>query len=114
MSSLVRPLTQLFGVVFTLIGIAGFILGDAVWVFEVNTTHNIVHLLTGLLGFGAAMNGKERLYLLTIGVVYAAVAAMGFAMDGDILGLFHANDEDNYLHTAVAVLGILVGTSKKK
>ena len=113
MSSLVRPATQLLGVVFTLVGIAGFFTGNYVLWFEVNTTHNIVHLATGLLGLWAAMAGKERMYLLVIGLAYAVVAIAGFLQGGDIFGLFHANDADNYLHAAVAVVGIILGTSRR-
>lgn len=114
MSSLVRPVTQLLGVVFTLVGIAGFFMGDMVFIFEVNMVHNIVHIATGLIALWAATAGKERMFLILFGLVYAAVAFLGFTQGGDILGFFHANDADNYLHAVVAVLCIVLGTSKKK
>lgn len=113
MKALVRPITQLLGVVFTLVGIAGFVMGDMVFIFEVNMIHNIVHLATGLVALWAATAGKERMFLLVFGLVYAAVAIVGFTQGGDILGLFHANDADNYLHAVVALVSILLGTSKK-
>lgn len=113
MSSLVRPLTQLLGVVFTLVGIAGFFMGDMVLFFEVNMLHNIVHLGTGIVALWAATAGKERMFLLVFGLVYALVAAVGFLQGGDIFGLFHANDADNYFHAVVAVMCIIFGTSKK-
>jgi len=115
MSALIRPVTQLLGVIFTVIGIAGFVMGgDMVLWFEVNMVHNIVHLATGIIALWAAISGKERLFLLIFGLVYALVAVVGFTMGGDILGLFHANDADNYLHATIAVVCILVGSSKKK
>lgn len=114
MSFLVRPVTQLLGVVFTLFGVAGFFMGDMVFMFEVNMTHNIVHIATGLIALWAVTAGKERTFLLIFGLVYAAVAAIGFTQGGDIFGLFHANDADNYLHATVAVVCIVLGTSKKR
>lgn len=115
MSYLVRPVTQLLGVVFTVVGIAGFVMGgDMVLMFEVDMTHNIVHLATGLVGLWAATTGHERMYLLLFGLIYAVVAVVGFTQRGDILGLFHANDADNYLHAAVAVVGIVLGTSRRR
>lgn len=115
MSSLVRPVTQLLGAVFTLVGIAGFVMGgDMVLLFEVNTTHNIVHLATGLIGLWAATSGHERMFLLIFGLVYAVVAAIGLTQGGDILGFFHANDADNYLHAGVAVVCILLATTRRR
>lgn len=115
MSFLIRPVTQLLGVVFTLVGIAGFVLGgDMVFIFEVNTVHNAVHLVTGVIALWAAMSGHERMFLLVFGLIYAAVAVIGFLQGGDVLGLFHANDADNYLHAGVGLVGILLGTSRKR
>ncbi|MBM3231000.1 DUF4383 domain-containing protein [Candidatus Peregrinibacteria bacterium] len=113
MSALVRPVTQLLGVVFVLLGIAGFFMGDMVFIFEVNTIHNVVHLATGLVALWAASAGKERMFLTVFGVIYAAVAFVGFTSGGDVLGLFHANDADNYLHAVVALVCIVLGTSRK-
>ena len=113
MSSLVRPVTLLLGVVLTLAGIAGFFTGGTLLIFQVDTLHNIVHLASGLAGLWAASAGKERLYLLVLGLVYAAVAAVGFVNGGNILGLFMVDQNDNFLHAAIAVVGIALGASKK-
>lgn len=113
MSSLVRPVTLLLGVVLTLVGIVGFFSGGTVLIFQVDTVHNIVHLVSGLAGLWAASAGKERMYLLVLGLVYALVAAIGFAGGSSILGLFAVDQNDNYLHAAIAVVGIVLGASKK-
>lgn len=113
MSSLVRPVTLLLGVVLTLVGIAGFFTGDMLLWFQVDMLHNVIHLASGLAGLWAASAGKERLYLLVFGLIYAGVAAIGFVNGGNILGLIMVNDADNYLHAAIAVVGILLGASKK-
>lgn len=118
MNNLVKQVTLLFGVVLTLVGIAGFFAGDMLLVFEVNTMHNVIHLLSGVVALIAAGAGTSyaRLYLIVFGLVYGLVTVLGFAMNGEVLGLFHANAADNYLHLAIAVvcLGVGFGAGNKK
>lgn len=111
MSSLVRPITQLLGVLFLLLGIAGFVMGGF-WIFDGEMMQNVLYIATGIIGLWAAMNSKERFFLLLTTVVYAAVAILGF-MGGDVLGLFGASDMETYAHTAVAVIALILGTSRK-
>lgn len=76
--------------------------------FDVNLTHNFVHLLTGLLGLGAAAAGAalSLTYALVLGVVYILVGIWGM-LDSDPLGLFaHINPADNVLHFAIGALGL--------
>jgi hypothetical protein len=117
-----------FGLALTLAGILGFFYTadfstgaaaaesgnkDAlVGLFDVNGWHNIVHLASGLLGL--ALVGSyvgSRLYALGFGIVYLAVTAIGFLLgDGHaILGLIPVNTEDNFLHLAISLLGIMAG-----
>ena len=54
----VRTLAKVFGVVFVLVGILGFVPGitsggHLLGIFEVDTTHNIIHLISGILAFVA-------------------------------------------------------------
>ena len=112
MKSLIRPITQAFGVLFTLLGIAGFIT-NGFWVFGNSMMQNIFYIATGMVGLWAAMSSKERMYLLLVAVVYAAVSILGF-MEGDIFGLFSVSVLETYVHTAIAVFALLLGTSKKK
>lgn len=111
MSKLVKQFTLLLGVVLTLVGIAGFFTGGMLLFFEVNPIHNVIHLASGIVALGAAGAGSSyaRLYLIVFGVVYAAVTVIGFVNGGDILGLFHANDADNYLHAAIALSSLGIG-----
>jgi hypothetical protein len=117
MNSLVKQFTLLLGAVLLLIGIAGFFVENTLVIFEVNAIHNIIHLLSGAVGLAAAGMGVRyaRLYLIVFGIVYALVTVIGFVNGGDILGLFHANDADNYLHAAIALssLGIGFGAGSK-
>lgn len=114
MTSLTKSVTWILGIVLVLVGIAGFFM-NPVLIFEVDTVHNIVHLLSGVIALAAASSGERysRMFLIVFGLVYGLVAVIGFVNGGDILGLFHGNDADNYLHTAIAVVCLGVGFGKK-
>jgi hypothetical protein len=121
MTTLVKPLTFILGAVLLVVGIAGFVSalvpgGMLLGLFEVNTIHNVIHILSGVVALWAASSGHAyaRMYLIVFGLVYGLVAILGFAMDGNVLGLFHANMYDNYLHTAIAVACLAVGFGSKK
>lgn len=118
MGSLVKQFTWILGIVFILIGVAGFFTGDMLLVFQVNTVHNIIHLLSGIVALAAVGSGESlaRLYLIVFGLVYALVTVLGFVLPGgDIFGLMTVNMADNYLHAAIALasLGIGFGAGKK-
>jgi hypothetical protein len=84
---------------------------DAVFgALDVNGWHNVVHILTGVLGLVAFRMGAHaaRTYALTFGVVYLVVAAWGFVVgSGDsILSIVPVNTEDNILHLLLGVAGV--------
>lgn len=115
MSPLVKPVTWLLGVVLTLVGIAGFFVEGQLLVFQVDTIHNVVHLLSGVVALWAASSGHAyaRLYLIVFGLVYGVVTVLGFAT-GSIVGLFPVNEADNYLHAGIAAVCLVVGLGSKK
>ena len=114
-----KNITIVFGSVFMLVGLLGFIpnpLVSSEGIFEVNAMHNFVHLLTGtafLLG-GLVLDGKEVITLKAVTAAYFGVALLGFLTSGNtLLGLVHINEADRWLHLglAVAMLGtVLVAT----
>lgn len=107
MNKLGHGFTYVLGAIFLVVGALGFILpSPLLGLFEVDATHNVVHLLSGALAIGAAAGGigMARMYLLAFGLVYAIVTVVGMAMGGDILGLFHVNMMDNYLHAGISAL----------
>jgi hypothetical protein len=114
-----------FGATLVLAGILGFFYsadfstGDAttnpanhdalLGIFDVNGWHNVVHIVSGLVALTLANSWTgSRLYAWGFGLIYLAVAAAGFAIgDGhSILGLIPINTADNFLHVAIAVLGL--------
>jgi hypothetical protein len=116
----VQKLAKLFGVVFILIGILGFVPGitsngHLLGIFEVDALHNIIHLATGLIALWAACSlAHARLFFKIFGVVYALVTVLGFTMDGDVLGLIHTNGADNVLHLVIALVALYAGFVAKE
>jgi Domain of unknown function (DUF4383) len=82
-------------------------------VLDVNAWHNLVHLLSGVVGVLAFASGPRaaRTYALAFGAIYVVVAIWGFIIGGgeSILGFIPVNDEDNVLHAVLGVLGIGAG-----
>lgn len=111
MRSLVKSLTWLLGVVFVLIGVAGFFVDGTLIIFQVDTIHNVIHLLSGIVALAAVGAGESyaRLYLIVFGLVYLLVTILGFVNGGDILGLIQTNRADDYLHGAIAIVALAVG-----
>jgi hypothetical protein len=108
---------RIFGVVLTLVGIAGLFLTtdqdtvESLLGFDVNLTHNFVHLATGVLGLAAGFGALmwARTYAIVFGVIYTGLAIWGFAVgDGfDPFGLLgNVNMADNVLHLGIGLLGI--------
>ena len=115
----------LFGAVLLLVGIVGFaadssfgsgsdVDGSNLIAFEVNGWHNLVHIASGLAGLALARSvAGARAFALGFGAVYGLVTLWGF-IDGDtVLWLVPVNTADNFLHLALAVLGIAAGLARE-
>jgi len=104
------------GAVLTLVGILGFIPalapnGNLLGIFAIDPVHNIVHLLSGIVGLAvayAANGAYSRWYAGIFGAVYALVTIIGFIQGHTVLGLINVNLADNLLHTAIAAASLLV------
>jgi hypothetical protein len=119
-----RVYALVFGAVLTVAGILGFFyssdFGDpgevdgVLGILDVNGWHNVVHLVTGLLGLAAARTyASSRAYALGLGAVYVVVAIWGFVIgDGDaILSIIPVNTEDNVLHLLIGIAGLAAGAA---
>jgi Domain of unknown function (DUF4383) len=116
---MIKTAAVLFGIVFILIGILGFVPGVTdnemlLGIFHVNAAHNIVHLLSGAAALFAGMTstGASRMYFRIFGVVYGLVAVLGLMNMGQhtmLLGLISNNDADTFLHIAIAAVSLLLG-----
>jgi hypothetical protein len=110
------------GVLYTIVGIAGFFVtgfdgfaspeGELLFgIFEVNPTHNIVHLAIGLAGLALWANlGTARIYGWLLAIGYGATFVFGlFVADtnsqANVLAL---NTPDNWLHLGSALAGLAI------
>jgi Domain of unknown function (DUF4383) len=106
-----------FGAVFMLIGILGFVPGTApngmlLGLFHVNAAHNVVHLLTGAIALGVGMTSvpASRLFFQVFGIVYGLVAVLGFVYgERPILGLIANNMADTWLHVLIPAVSLFLG-----
>jgi arginine exporter protein ArgO len=124
----VQTVALVVGVVFLLVGIAGFIPGLTsgydkmsfagmgsmamlLGIFQVSVLHNIVHLLFGIVGVVAARRARSaKLYLIIGGIVYAVLWLYGLVIDNASSANFvPLNTADNWLHFVLAVGMILLG-----
>jgi hypothetical protein len=117
---MVRILAILFGIAFIFGGVAGYGVmpqfvenGLLFGYFEVDTIHNLVHIVTGVLAIMAATSYRlSKLFFILFGLIYAAAAVLGFWHQGDLY-IMHADMADNYLHAGVAIIALLIGFSAK-
>ncbi len=120
-----QNMARLFGIVFLLVGILGFVPGittnlydglnfagndgnaELLGIFQVSILHNIVHGLFGVAGLAlAATASGARTYLVGGGVVYLALWLLGIIGAADWIP---SNSADNWLHLVLGVALIAVG-----
>jgi hypothetical protein len=118
----VQRAAQIFGIVFLLVGIAGFFVeggtsmeadpehaGQLLGLFPVNLLHNVVHLLFGVWGLVAARTFEgARTYGRVGGILYLVLAALGLVVP-DTFGLIPIGGNDVWLHALLGVALAAVG-----
>ena len=122
---MLKKLAILFGVVFLLVGVLGFVPAFApkhddgmrylLGLFMVGGIHNVVHLLSGAVALYAGMTSEKfsQLWFRIFGSVYALVTVIGFIQKTTVLGIFHVNTGDNFLHLVLAVAILAIGFAVK-
>ena len=127
----VQNVARLVGIVFLLVGIAGFIPGvttnlydglefagddgtaELLGLFQVSVLHNIVHGLFGIAGLAlAATASGARTYLIGGGAIYIALFLLGIVGGGDWIPV---NNADNWLHLVLGagMIGLGVVTTRE-
>lgn len=118
--SLTRIVVLIFGAVYVLVGLLGFLgepivvegahenmesaSGDLLGLFPINALHNIVHLAIGaFLLWGATQHDRAVLSARVVGGVYLVVGLLGLVAP-DTFGLMPIGGNDVWLHLASAAL----------
>ncbi|MEZ5566635.1 MAG: DUF4383 domain-containing protein [Gammaproteobacteria bacterium] len=115
MSVTSRKVCLLFGVTFLAAGILGFVPNPLVspdGIFAVNTMHNVVHLMTGVVFLMGAASDEDTACTTAraIGLAYVVVTIAGFLTSGHLLlGLVHINEADRWLHAGLAAIIVVSG-----
>ena len=127
-----RTFTLVVGIVFLVAGVLGFIPGVTVHhvlgsvpgmasgheyllgIFAVDTVHNLINLVIGVLGIAAYFWDQTRLYCQGLGIVCLVIGILGFIPalvlgNGMLLGLFHVNLADNVVYLIVGLVAAYLG-----
>lgn len=126
--SAVSVVAGIFGAVFLLVGVLGFVPGitqnlDSIMfaghhseaallgLFQVSVLHNVVHLLFGVVGLlSLRSRGLAKGYLVIGGIVYAVLWIYGLVVPMESMGNFvPLNTADNWLHFVLAVAMVTTG-----
>ncbi|MBW4096406.1 MAG: DUF4383 domain-containing protein [Acidobacteria bacterium] len=121
-----RLLATIFGAVYLLVGLVGFLVTSGVGffategrnliIFEVNPLHNIIHLAIGaaLLIAGLSSVTAAKTANSTVGAVYLLVGIVGLFLTTSALNIIALNGADNVLHLASALVLLTVGLSQDR
>jgi hypothetical protein len=112
-----KRIAVIFGILFVAGGLLGFVPavnpgGKLLGMFDVNGAHNLVHIATGVVALivGFASDKASRIFFQVFGIVYAAVAALGFFYGNQpLLGMISNNVADTWLHVVVAAISLYLG-----
>lgn len=132
--SALRRFALIFGIVFLLVGIGGFIpgltqphthpdvmvtagLGLLMGLFPVNVIHNFAHLVFGVWGLMASRSdGAAKTYGKVVFVAYAVLTVMGLISAMRLytgFGLVPLYGHDVWLHAVLAAVGFYFGFMRR-
>jgi hypothetical protein len=124
-----RYFSLVLGIIFLLIGIAGFVpgllqtpepaadvevtqsFGRLMGLFPVNALHNLVHIIFGIWGIAAYRSYTgARGYSKAVAVIYAVLAVMGLIPRlNTTFGLIPLYGHDIWLHAVIAIAAAYFG-----
>ena len=128
-----RTFAMIFGIVFLIVGVAGFIpsltpmpgmtmdadsqvkmtsfFGYELKLFPVNVLHDVVHILFGLWGLLAARSlSGARTYFRGVAIIYAVLTVMGFIPPlNTTFGFIPLYSNDIWLHALLAIVAAYFG-----
>jgi hypothetical protein len=118
---MVQQVARLFGAVFLLIAVLGFLASGMsmeadhtlapriLGLFPVNALHNVVHLLFGVWGLAASRTASSAtMFAKGAGAIYVVLAVLGFVAP-TTFGLIPIGGHDIWLHAVIGVVLLAVG-----
>jgi hypothetical protein len=127
MNSTLQKLAAVFGVVFVLVAIVGFIApggmamqptdpaspAKVLGMFPVNLLHNIVHLLFGAWGLAASRSwGGSKQFFTVAGIIYIVLTIVGYLSPSGF-GLVPLGGSDIGLHAVLGIVMLAIGYTAK-
>ena len=114
---MIRKLGVIMGSLFLTGGVLAFVPGvikDNMYfgLFMVNTAHNIMHIISGVIFLVASLFGERpaRLWFQIFGAFYAGLAIIGFRVgDGLIFGIIMNSPFDSWGHAGLALIMLSIG-----
>jgi hypothetical protein len=115
-----KTVCKILGVVFLLVGVAGFAKPDLLGA-HLNPAHNVVHIISGVIalyfGFAGSLSGAKA-FSLVFGVVYMAlgICGMGFGAGAEhmwVVGPLHFGQVDHGIHILLGVVFLAGGLFTK-
>lgn len=94
-----------FGIIFVIAGLLGFVNNPIFGIFAADTVSSILHIIVGIVLLAMASKPSAVGTLKTIGILYVIFAIIGFISGSSVLGLFVVNGAANWLYL---VLGIII------
>jgi Domain of unknown function (DUF4383) len=113
-----KGVALIFAIVFILLGILGFVPSITPKhvlfnFFTIGILLNLFYILIGLLALLASGSMLyARLYFKFFGIIFAAIAIWGFAMNGN-LRLVHINISDSFFYLLMAIIALYLGFTSK-
>ncbi|MGI8537127.1 MAG: DUF4383 domain-containing protein [Mycobacteriales bacterium] len=109
-----------FGIIYTLAGLAGFLVssgvpfvgreGEPLIGFDVNGAYNIVHLLTGVgLIVASRRTDTARSVNVGVGAVYLLLGVLGPFINGTAVDVIGLNTADHYLNLVTGAVLLAIG-----
>ena len=128
MNTTIQKLAAVFGVVFILVAIAGFLApggmkmqpadpataAKALGYFPVNLLHNLVHLLFGVWGLAASRSwAGARQFFVWGGTIYVVLTIAAFISPSGF-GLVPIGGADIGLHCLLAIVMLAIGLTARQ
>jgi preprotein translocase subunit Sss1 len=109
---LARTAAAVFGVVYLLVGLVGFIIETPLFgLFPVSTLHNVVHIVLGaVLLYGAMSTSAAIMTTRVVGAILLVIGILGFFVAEPLgEGVLPIGGNDVWLHLASGVILLAVG-----